>query len=92
MLLTVFALTGLSVLAALSLHQVWDCCRAAWMLRSFPGPPLASLISGHVALLNDPKCHAFRVEERLSERYQGLFRLRLFWRQVWPWSQEEIFT
>lgn len=82
MLVLTFALACASVAAALSAQRVWDYVRAAWMLRRFPGPAPVSLVSGHVPLLNDAKRPPHAVVKELSEQYRGIFRLRLFWRQV----------
>ena len=82
MLLFTCALACLSVLAASCLQRVWEYARSAWMLRGFPGPPPVSLISGHVALLNSLERPPHRTAEALSRQYGGIFRLRLYWRQV----------
>ncbi len=75
-------LAGLAVVAALYAGKLWTYVRAAWMLRAFPGPPPASLLAGHVPLLNRPDTPAHRVVKQLSEQYRGIFRLRLLWRQA----------
>ena len=75
-------LAGLAVLAALYSGKLWTYVRAARMLRAFPGPPPASLLAGHVPLLNRPDAPAHRVVKQLSEQYRGIFRLRLLWRQA----------
>ena len=82
MLLLTAAVACLSVLFALCLHKVWEYVRCAWQLRGFPGPPPFSLISGHVGLLNSPERPPHRTAEALSQQYGGIFRLRLYWRQV----------
>ena len=82
MLLLTSAVACLSVLVALCLKSVWEYARCAWMLRGFPGPPPVSLVSGHVALLNSPERPPHRTAEALSRQYGGIFRLRLYWRQV----------
>ena len=82
MLVLTFALACASILAALSAQRVWEYVRAAWMLRRFPGPAPVSLVSGHVPLLNDAKRPPHAVVKELSEQHRGIFRLRLFWRQV----------
>ena len=83
MLLLTATVACLSVLVALRLQRVWDYVRCAWMLRGFPGPAPVSFISGHVALLNSPERPPHRTAEALSQQYGGVFRLRLWWRQVW---------
>ena len=82
MLLLSTAVVCLSVVVALCLQRVWEYVRCAWMLRDFPGPAPVSLVSGHVALLNSPKSSPHRTAEALSRQFGGIFRMRLYWRQV----------
>ena len=82
MLLFTAVLACLCISGALCLQRVWQYVRCAWMLRGFPGPPPVSLMAGHVALLNSLERQPHRTAEALCRRYGGIFRLRLYWRQV----------
>ena len=54
--------------------------RSTIIRRSYPHPPVASLITGHLAQLSDMRGH--RKFAEWAERYGGIYWFRTLWKDV----------
>jgi hypothetical protein len=79
-LLARLALVLFAVFLYFSFKSFVEILRCAWVLRKVPSPPVAGLISGHVDLLTD-ETGARRLAQ-WGHVFNGVFRLRTYWKQV----------